>query len=559
MYKKLLFALFLLPASLFAQNSYDLVYTILNTKCANLSCHSFTSSQSLHFDGSSSQVYSALFNQNPVNAAAHARGERLVWQDQPYQSYLLKRAGSWFDADLALPMAETDSHHINAGLTSADVEYIRQWIMNGAKPTGITIDTAVINAYYNDPARAPFFPKLPRPAVDSGMQVRYGPFFVRGTAGHNEVENLLMNQINFPTDMEITGVQGSMSSASHHFLLFKFPDSVAAFDKTGVRIVSLTGGITPFDGSKDLVAEWQDPQKIMLPPGTAFFWPKTTYLDLDYHVKNYTAPGNSGIMPFDFYLNIFARPRNVSSNVIEMKSRIVNNAGIALVKSLPSTWTIDYADGDNGNNETRYLWLISSHTHKFGRGFNIYSYDNSRPNNFGDTLYVGTYDYAHGFDNGLYDWEHPSLEYFAPQKPINMRTGGFICRTDWDLNTSSAGLVHFGFTTDDEMQLYYYMYTSALPNSTAVNEVEKSSFDFVVYPNPMSVMGTIAYTLESAATVKASVTDITGKEVAMLKNEKQQAGTYNVDLGTKTALPAGMYFARVSVNGETFTKKFVVE
>ena len=201
--------------------------------------------------------------------------------------------------------------------------------------------------------------------------------------------------------------------------------------------------------------------------------------------------------------------------------------------------------------------MMSSHTHKLGTGFNIYTYDNSRPGGIGDTLYKGTYDYANGVDLGVYDWEHPSVEYFSPLKPMNMLTNGVICQTTW--NNTTGSLIHFGFTTNDEMQLFYYMYTSQDPNATGINDVAKPAFDFVVYPNPMSNQGTIAYTLTQASTVNATIVDITGKEIAKLKDEKEQAGTYNLAVGQQKPLSSGMYFAKVTVNGETYTKKFVVE
>ena len=573
MYKKLLFLVFVLPVSLsvFSQYNFNagfpVVYNILNTKCSNAGCHSATSSDALKFDGSQATVYSEIYGQPPVNIAAQQRGEQLVWVNQPYQSYLLKKAASWFDTDLGLPVGESDSaahSQASTGLSNYEVEYIRQWIMNGAAQTGQTIDTSIINDYYNvsgvDTGQIPFFPKLTQPAAGSGIQVRYGPIFVRNTAGNNEVEYMLVRQINFPYDMEVTGVQSSMSSMSHHFLLFQFPDSADAspYINSGLRRVQISGSgvVSSFDGTKNLIAAWQTPSAINLPTGTAFFWSKTTYIDQDYHVINYApvVPHTSGIVPFDFYLNVSYRQRNISDNTIPMLSQLVNNAGLVL---LPNQVTdLTYPDGSNGNNETRYIWMMSSHTHKFGTGFNIYKYDNSMPNGFGDTLFIGTYDYAHGTDLGYYSWEHPPVEYFTPQYAMDMHTNGVICETVW--NNTSSSLIHFGFTSSDEMQLFYYMYTT-VPAPSGIQNITKPSFDFVVYPNPISDAGTLAYTLTDPSTVTASVIDITGKEVASLKDEKEQAGSYKVSLGQSKSLSAGMYFAKVTVNGTSYTKKFVVE
>ena len=555
MYKKLLFLVLISPVTLFAQNTYDLVYTTLNVKCSNAACHSSTSADALKFDGSSASVYSSIINQTPATAAAVTRGEKLVWVNQPYESHLLKRAASWLDTDLSLPVSEADAAHTSCGVTVKEAEYIRQWIINGAKQTGNMVDTALINAYYNDTTRAAFFPKPARPAAGTGIQVRMGPIFVPGSGSGSEVEYLLKHEIDFPTDMEVTSTAGNMDPQSHHFLLFKYDDSASAASMpNGLRKVSLTSGTTSFDGNKALTGAWQTDNNYILPTGTAFFWPHKTWLDLNYHVKNYTSPGACGIFPFDFYLNLTSVTHLPSSATIEMKTRLVNNIGIVILPNSPASF--NYADGDNGTNETRYIWMMSSHTHKFGTGFNIYTYDNTKPNNIGDTLYVGTYDYTNGFDRGVYDWEHPSVEYFSPQRQVNFGNSGVICNTKW--NNTSGSLIHFGFTTADEMQLYYYMYTTELAGQTAVKTIKSTDFNFGVYPNPMSDMGTIMYTLDNAAMVKASIVDITGNEVAVLKEEKNQAGTYNVDMGSK-ALAKGIYFARLSVDGSNYTKKFIVE
>jgi hypothetical protein len=73
----------------------------------------------------------------------------------------------------------------------------------------------------------------------------------------------------------------------------------------------------------------------------------------------------------------------------------------------------------------------------------------------------------------------------------------------------------------------------------------------------MAGRGTLSYTLDASAHVSASITDLTGQLVAVLKDESEQAGSHSIDLAR--SLPAGMYFAQVTVNGEAHTRKFVVE
>jgi len=603
MYRKLLFLSLALQASLsvFSQYNYNagypVIYNILNTKCSNAGCHSAGSaSASLRFDTTAAAVFAEIFDQPPMNAAALARGEQLVWMDQPYQSYLLKKAASWMDQDLSLPVGEPDSiahSQASTGITKIEAEYIRQWIMDSAAQVINNIDTTIINAYYNgDSATSgPFSPKLPLPATGTGFQIRYGPFFLRNVPGQNQVEYMLMNQVNFPSAMEGTEMNLQMTSFSHHFILFTFQDSAsAAVERVGFREVQLSVGntVSPFDGNKTVCSVWVYSQDIKLPNQTAFFWPKTTYFDLDFHMLNYsTYP----ILPFDVYVNISAVPRDIHDSVIQMQSRINNNTTLGTLDLYPpykynsipahSTSTCIDEDQDNGtgasgstdgNDSIRYIWMINSHCHKMGIGFNIHTFQ-ANPNqvkyiyggnDFGpDTIYNGfmSYNSATGVTNqGYYDWEHPPIEFFPNLLGINYKTSGLIAETTYK-NDSNFDQT-FGFTTAQEMQLFYYLYVTTLPSNVTptmvgIHNITQEAFKFNVYPNPMEGRGTLAYTLDAPATVNASIADITGKEVAVLKNENEQSGSYNVDI--PSSLPAGMYFASLNVNGQVTTRKFVVE
>jgi hypothetical protein len=593
MYKKLLFLVLVLSSSfsLFSQYNYNagfpVVYNILNTKCQNAGCHSSQSASSLRFDTTSAAVYAEIFNQPPINSNALGRGEQLVWMSQPYQSYLLKKAGNWFDTDLGLPAGEPDSaahSQAGTGLTNIEVEYIRQWVMDSAAQFTDNIDTTIINAYYTDTTSGPFSPKLPKPTAGAGLQVRYGPFFLRNIPGQNQVEYMLMNQINFPTGQEVTGMNTQMTSFSHHFILFTFNDSASAFAKaTGLRKVNLGVGstVSPFDGNKSVCSVWVYSQDVVLPTQTAFFWPASTYLDLDFHMLNYsTYP----ILPFDVYINLTTKTRNISDGVIQMQSRINNNTSLGgpdlyppyYLNFIPPHTTSRCIDEDQqnktgasgsltGNDSMRYIWMLNSHSHKMGVGFNIYNFDNTRSNNLGtDTIYNGfmTYNSNTGVVNqGYYDWEHPPLEYFPNLIGVNYKTGGLICETIY--KNDSSFYQTFGFTTAQEMQLFYYLYVTTIPAGynppvLGINNIAaRSAFDFNIYPNPMAGKGTLAYTLDATAMVNATITDITGKEVAVLKDENEQSGNYDVNI--TESLPPGMYFAKLTVDGQSYIKKFVVE
>jgi len=544
------------------------VYTILNTQCQNNTCHSATAadgSESLRFDGTANEVHAALYNVASSNPNSVAKFEKLVKPQHPYYSFLLRKiAGASFDTDLAIDANEGAlMQDINGNqLSNKEIEFIRQWIMFGAKKSYGSSDPKpdwqLVSDYYDDTLSFPFIPKPAKPAAGTGVQLRMGPIFMP-KSGSVEQEWLEQQEVNFPYPVEIDRIAGFMNQQSHHFLLFKFSDTTAAVDAAADRnenmqLVSIIGFNSSFDGDKLLTGGWQDDAELILPQGTAMFWDQKVVLDMNYHVKNYST---SAILPADFYFNVYYKPRN--PNTIEMKTNLVNNATLFLMGN--SVSTRDYDDPENrGGRELRYLWNMTSHSHKYGIDYDIYIRDTTGA--ITDKIYEGFYDYANGgIDKGYYDWEHPSTKVWPDLLPVhfgkhNGNNSGVVARTTWDVTQSLP--VTFGFTTNDEMQLFYYNYTSELPSAiSSINDDTQKGIYFQVMPNPMNNDGKLVYTLDKTSVVEANVVDITGKKVALLTEQKQEEGVHEITLGN-SKLSAGIYFARLSVNGAVYTKKFIV-
>ena len=76
------------------------------------------------------------------------------------------------------------------------------------------------------------------------------------------------------------------------------------------------------------------------------------------------------------------------------------------------------------------------------------------------------------------------------------------------------------------------------------------------FPNPMTDRTTIAYLLDNEAVVQLEVFSISGKRIALLKNEKQDAGEYLIEYDGSDLAP-GIYFARLTTGGKQMeTVKF---
>jgi len=69
------------------------------------------------------------------------------------------------------------------------------------------------------------------------------------------------------------------------------------------------------------------------------------------------------------------------------------------------------------------------------------------------------------------------------------------------------------------------------------------------YPNPFNPSTNIKYQIANNGFVSLKIYNIIGKETATLVNEKQEAGTYEINWDA-AGLPSGVYFCRMAINGE---------
>jgi uncharacterized protein (DUF1800 family) len=77
------------------------------------------------------------------------------------------------------------------------------------------------------------------------------------------------------------------------------------------------------------------------------------------------------------------------------------------------------------------------------------------------------------------------------------------------------------------------------------------------YPNPFNPTTTIRYQLPTATTVKLSVFDMLGRELATLVNARQPAGMYQVNFDAR-GLASGVYLYRLTTPEFTETKKMML-
>lgn len=453
-----------LPQNLTAQSTWSKVHAILQTSCAGTTCHSAVSPNPLTLVGTESDVYNSMVNVSPTNPDAVSRGYKLVDPGYPHFSFLLKKVNNGLDPDNDLDgIAQGAAMPKTAPpLSDVEIDIINAWILNGAPQTGNVIDTQVVMDYHNIGGLAHEDP-LAAPNPADGFQIHFGSIFMEP---NSEREFFLKRKLpNITENMEITRLETYIDVESHHYIIYKYDNQASAdVQPAGLREVTLL--TDAFVNGTTMVAAWQNENDIVLPFGTAYFWDPGTTLDMNLHVRNYSP---DSILKAEVYTNVYLQPKKTSTT--EMISDLVLYSTLPLSVipcsvnpfCIPNDGT-DYAfQGDvtgadltGGGADSLYIWLLSSHTHKFGVGYNIYL--RNPGGGKGQQVYDGFYDFDYTFYQGYYDYEDPAVRFFDPDTFVIKADDGLIHEATF--NNDSTEDVGFGITTNDEMMLIFLQYTT---------------------------------------------------------------------------------------------------
>ena len=94
------------------------------------------------------------------------------------------------------------------------------------------------------------------------------------------------------------------------------------------------------------------------------------------------------------------------------------------------------------------------------------------------------------------------------------------------------------------------------PTIVGVNEVNKTTLHFNVYPNPVDNQLNIEFNLLENTNVLGEIFDVTGRKIETLFNSNYSLGTHRVDHNISD-LNAGIYFIKITLEGESFTKRVI--
>jgi Secretion system C-terminal sorting domain len=534
--------LFLAGAGTFAQAQVATAtkfYTIVQQKC--VSCHNATSAQGgLNLAGTQAVMYAALYNKTPNNAAAAARGDKLIYPGRPDRSFLYRKLNGVFDS-YAKPLAANEgalmpSYGAPTGsqFTVEEKELLRQWVNYAAPNAGAVVSEQMIYDYYNVNGKASF-PVPPAPPLASeGFQMRIGPFLM---APGTEAEFYQKLELNLPANVEVTRIESIMSNYSHHLITYKYNTAAAAnATQHGLRMQANYTNTT-------LQTAVQEATDLRLPQGSAFFWNATTAIDMDSHYINYS---NTQTYLAEAYINVYTQAAGTAQQ--EMKTLLVPNTSISIpADQNPHT----FSQNVNYNIGNVYMWGLMGHTHKYGTDYKIYKRNVNGTR--GTMLYDGQCsDGVPNCFNPYFDYKHIPLRYFMPFETINM-TNGFIHDATY-LNTGTTA-VGWGETSNDEMMVVIAMYLS---NTTGViqgtGSIEPIDLGEIrTAPNPAHDRVLLTFPPDLGE-IQVNLYDVYGREVFQTK-------TTNPQLLLETAdFARGIYMYRATdKTGRTRSGKLVFQ
>ncbi len=137
---------------------------------------------------------------------------------------------------------------------------------------------------------------------------------------------------------------------------------------------------------------------------------------------------------------------------------------------------------------------------------------------------------------------------------------------DWVAPATNVGNVTFYFAGvaangdgDEHVGDYVYVGSQVVTPavSTGISE-EDATFGVALYPNPVTDLLRVEYTLADAANVEVTLFDLNGRLVAELLNAKRQPGRHSELVGDLGHFTAGTYVLRTRLGSDLVQRRVVL-
>jgi len=545
--KILVFCFTMLTFAGYSQSTFSNVRALFSANCTN-GCHTATSpTGNLDLTGTDTEVYQRLVNATPTNPAAAARNWKRIKPGYPDRSFLLRKCNNNLypnagldGQDLGAPMPT----YPQPAMQPQEIELIRQWVYKGAPQTGNVVNINTVNTYYTEGGINSVPNPPPVPTEPGAFQLHLGKIFLEP---QTEVEYFIKYDLELTDFIRVNRLDLQMAPQSHHFILYKLiPNAVSLFPE-GLRLQNPNSGAGSSSGYNTMVNAWQISYDTYLPQGTAYKWDGGSVLDMNFHLRNYST---DSILASEVYINVYTVPNNTDDVI--MYSDLVTNLNIAIPNNnQPVTFTA----ANFLPSETHYwnLWQLTSHTHKYGRDYDIFTRTASGQQ--GEQIYEGFYDIDYTFNQGYYNFSHPPIRQFEPMYQLNPRLGLIQQAT---FQNNGPNTVYFGLTTDDEMMVYYYQYTlgDLIDNPTSISEIDELKLS--VFPNPNAGEFSLQFTANTTGTASIRLTDLAGRAVVTeQKSVTQGNNTYTFNYSKQ--LSSGIYLMEIIAGQERSIKRISIK
>lgn len=533
------------------QSTFDGVAVLFDTYC-NQTCHGTSGpGSSLNLQTADmNMLYADLVNATPANPAAAAKGYKLVDPGYPHNSFLINKCAS-SDWDAAFTLDNDEGDPMPEGqpsMAKEEIELIRQWVIYGAPQTGQVVNPTVLDNYYNNNGMERMEP-FPAPDPTEGFQIHFGPIFLEPG---EEVEFYKKHKIYNDELEQVVRLDVDFNQESHHYLLFEFTDGSEAGIEEGLRPVGFQNAFQ----DADYIVGWVDPDSTVLPEGTAYMLAEESVLDQNYHLVNYAFNGDS-ILAAEAYVNFYT---DNSQPLQRMHSDLLIYPVFQFaVPNDGNPHTFSESIYDANSDEIMNVWLLSTHTHKYGIDYDLYK--RNPDGSQGDQVYEGFFDTEYTFNQGYYDWEHPPKRYFEPALEIEEKYG-LIQEATYQINdpNETANMIFFGLTTDDEMMLTFIQYTleseTLGPDGIVDGELDQNGV--AAFPNPFTDETNIAFNVEQATNIRLEVFNTLGQTVEVLFDGENVPGVGLAKFQPTSNLdPNGVYLVRLTTPDQVYSTRLI--
>ena len=128
--------------------------------------------------------------------------------------------------------------------------------------------------------------------------------------------------------------------------------------------------------------------------------------------------------------------------------------------------------------------------------------------------------------------------------------------------TATNARFKFRYTGSSDNQNFYLDNINLLGaiNTNGIQDLASHPFEFVLVPNPSSGTASINLDIYQSENINIEMFDAIGKRVALVKNERLNAGFHQIDLNENgKQLNKGVYFVKISSIKAIQTKKLIVQ